>query len=271
MGVLRMTRWLSGVVLATTALLASTTGARADDACWHLVLGAIAHEAADSHPSYITYSENVDITADSRRFIYYDTDIVYRTDGVAYIEDERFARAFVSDELEPGPPVLGPYGNARNGWLPEELRRGRLQTIASVQNLPHLPCTDEGDETIDGERYAHLVVGVADESRPALKEIWVDRQSLWIPRLIVSGYLLHYQNYGVGHELADYQVEMQNVAGFAVVRTVRWSSYVRWYHETAKLDAVYTFGNYRFGAAENVRRQLMQSSQSTFSSPRPRL
>ena len=271
MGVLRMNRWVSGVVLATTTLLASTTGARADDACWHLVLGAIAHEAAASHPSYIAYSENVDISSGGRPFIYYDTDIVYRIDGVAYIEDGRFARAFVSDELEPGPPVLGPYGSARNGWLPEELRGGRLQTIASVENVPHLRCNDEGDETIDGERYAHLVVGVADERRPALKEIWVDRQSLWIPRLIVSGYLLHYQSYSVERGLADYQVEMQNVAGFAVVRTVRWSSYVRWYHETAKLDGVYTFGNYHFTAADSVRRQLMRSSQSIFSSPRPRL
>ena len=172
-----MTRWLLGVVLATTALLASTTTARADDACWHLVLGAIAHEAAAAHPSYITYSENVDIASGGRPFIYYDTDIVYRSDGVAYIKDGRFARAFVSDELEPGPPVLGPYGGARRGWLPENLT-GEFETIASVENVPQLSCRDEGDETIDGERYAHLVVGVADEHRPALKEIWVNRQSL---------------------------------------------------------------------------------------------
>lgn len=250
-----MTRWLTAVVLATTALLASATRARADDACWHLVLGAIAHEAAASHPPYITYSENVDITSGGRSFIHYDTDIVYRVDGLAYVEDGRFAQAFISDELEPGPPMLGPYGSARRGWLPESVAGG-LQTIASVENVPHLSCNDEGNETIDGARYARLVVGVADENRPALKEIWIDRQSLAIPRLIVSGYLLHYQTYAVEHRLVDYQIDMQNVDGFAVLRSARWSQHVRWYQQSAKLDGVYTFGNYRFDASDTIKHLL---------------
>ncbi len=266
-----MTRWLLGGALVAVAMLTSTPGARADDACWHLVFAAITHDAAAPHPEYISYSQNVDITADSHPFFYYNIDVVYRDDGMAYVDDPRWAQAFVSDELEPGPPVLGPYGNARNGWLPEELRGARLQTIASVQNVPHLPCTDEGDETIDGVRYAHLVLGVADKSRPALKEIWINRQSLAIPRLIVSGVLLR-QNYAVFRRgLIDYQVDMQNIGGYPVVRTVRWTSRVGWYGQTTKFDAMYTFGNYRFTAAERIRRQLMQSSQSTFSSPRPRL
>ncbi|MGB6985003.1 MAG: hypothetical protein WBD74_03380 [Candidatus Aquilonibacter sp.] len=241
------------------------------DACWHLVFAAIRHDAAAPHPQYISYSENVGITADDRPYFKNDVDVVYRDDGISYVDDTRWSKPFVSDQLEPGPPVLGPYDKARYGWLPQELLGGRLQTIASVESVPKLPCTDEGDETIDSVRYAHLVLGVADKSLPALKQIWIDRQSLWIPRLIVSGVLLR-QNYAVfGHGLADYQVDMQNLGGYAVVRTVRWTSRVRWYDMTTKLDAVYTFSNYRFTAAESIRRQLMQSSQSTFSSPRPHL
>ena len=223
------------------------------DACWHLVFVAIRHSAAAPHPEYISYSENADITSSGRPFFYNDADIVYRTDGIAYVEDTRFAQGFITHELlEPGPPVLGPYGSARYGWLPTDVLGGRLPTIASVENIPNLPCTDEGDETIDGVRYAHLVTGVADESRPALKQIWIGRRSLEIPRLIVSGVVL-YQN---GHGLADYQVDLQNIAGYAVVRTVRWTTRVHWYDQNTKLDAVYTFGNYRFTAEESVRRQL---------------
>ncbi|HTZ53573.1 MAG TPA: hypothetical protein VMB20_00805 [Candidatus Acidoferrum sp.] len=265
-----MTRWLLGGAFVAVATLTSMPRARADDACWHLVFAAIRHSAEAPRPQYISYSENVDITANTNPFLYYNIDVVYRTDGIAYVEDSRWAQAFVThDLLEPGPPVLGPYGSARYGWLPAGVLGGRLQTIASVENFPKLPCTDEGDETIDGVRYAHLVTGVADKRRPALKEIWIDRQSLAIPRLIVSGVLL-YENF-YGHGLADYQVDMQNVGGYAVVRTVRWTSLVRSYHQTTKLDAVFTFGNYRFTAEDRIRRELMQSSQSTFSSPRPRL
>jgi hypothetical protein len=241
------------------------------DACWHLIFGAMRHDAAAPHPRYISYSENVDITADRHPFFYFNIDVVYRDDGVAYVNDARWARPFVSDEVDPGPPVLGPYGKARSGWLPDELVGGRLQTIASVDNVPQLPCTDEGDETIDGARYAHLVTGVADKSRPALKEIWIDRQSLGIPRLIVSG-ILRRQNYAIFERgLTDYQVDMQNLGGYSVVRTVRWTSRIHWYDQSTNFAALYTFGNYRFTAADSVRRELMQSSQSTFSSPRPRL
>lgn len=266
-----MTRWLLGGALVVVAMLTSTPGARADVACWHLVFAAIRNDAAKPRPAYISYSENVNVTANGERYLYYDVDVVYRDDGISYVDDTRWSKPFISDQLEPGPPVLGPYDRARYGWLPQELLAGRLQTIASVENVPRLLCTDEGDETIDGVRYAHLVIGVADNGRPALKEIWINRQSLAIPRLVVSGYVLH-QNYAIfEHGLADYQVDMQNLSGYGVVRTVRWTSYLHWYHESAKLDAVYTFGNYRFTAADSVRRQLMQSSQSTFSSPRPRL
>ncbi len=238
------------------------------DACWRLVFSAIRHDAAAPHPQYISYSENVDVTANDHPFFKNNVDVVYRDDGISYVDDTRWSKPFVSDQLEPGPPVLGPYDKARYGWLPAELLGGRLQTIASVENIPKLPCTDEGDDTIDGARYAHLVLGVADKSLSALKEIWIDRESLTIPRLIVSGVLLYYRN---GRGLADYQVDMQNIGGYAVVRTVRWTSRVHWYDQTTDLDALYTFGNYRFTAPDSIRRQIMQSSQSTFSSPHPRL
>lgn len=267
-----MTRWLLGSAFGVLAILVSATVARADNACWHLVLGAIAHDAAASHPPYITYSENVDIAEDGQRFLYYDVDVVYHDNGVAYIDDKRWGRPFVTDQLDPGPPVLGPYSDARRGWLPTEmLVDGRLETIASVENIPHLPCTDRGDETIEGVRYAHLVLGVADESRPSVKEIWINRQSLAIPRLIVSGYLL-YQNYAVfSHALTDFQIDMQSVDGHQVVRSARWTSYVHWYDQTSKFEATYSFYNYGFTASDAAPRHLIQSSQSTFSSPRPRL
>jgi hypothetical protein len=266
-----MTQWLLRGAIVAAAILATTPRARADDACWHLVFAAMRHDAAAPHPQYISYSENVDIVANRHPFLYYDIDIVYRDDGLAYVDDARYGQPFVSDELDPGPPVLGPYGKARSGWLLTGLPGGQLPTIASVENVPQRPCTDEGDETIDGVRYAHLVLGAADPSRPAPKEIWINRQSFEIPRLIVSGYLLH-QSYAIfEHRLADYQVDLQNLDGYAVVRTIRWTSRIRWYAQSTKFDAVYTFGNYRFTAADSVRRQLTQSSQSTFSSPRPRL
>jgi len=245
-----MTRWLLCGAATAALVLGSTLTARADEGCWRLLYGAIERQAAAPHAAYISYSELINIENDGHRYERASANITYRDDGLASIDDDRWVDPFVSDLLEPGPPVLGPYGDRRQDWLAAAERQYALPLIADVRTEPVRVCRDMGDELVDGRLVAHLALPDAPKDHPALKEIWIDRHSLAIARLIESEHLTIYTiSWDLEHPLFDFTIDMQNVDGYAVVRRVTWNISFKVYDQTSTLDAQYDFTNYAFETA----------------------
>ncbi len=244
-----MTRWLLQGTIAAVLALASPAAARSDDdACWQLLYGAIERNAAAQHAEYISYSELVNIQSDGHRFEFANASITYRDDGMASVDDDRWDQPFISDQLEPGPPVLGPYGVRREEWLAAQTQGSEIPTIADLHNAPKSACVDRGDQNTDGTKAAHVVLPAAPRDRPALKEIWIDRQSLAIVRVVVSEYLTFYlPSTKLERELTDYTLDVENIDGYVVLRRVTWSYSVPYYDQRSSLVAEYDFGNYQFG------------------------
>jgi len=242
-----MTRLVLLGSLAAAFVLATSAVARADDACWQLVFAAIEHDAAAPHAAYISYSELVNIQEDGRRYERASANITYRDDGTASIDDDRWARPFMSNFLEPGPPVLGPYGKRRDDWLAVASQRFALPLIADVHNQAQRACVDRGDEVVDGQTVADIALIDAPTDRPALKEIWIDRRSLDIARVRLSEYLtIAAVDWSLEHVLTDFSVEMEHVNGYSVVHRVYWTYDMKVYDQWSTLDAEYDFDNYAF-------------------------
>ncbi len=245
-----MTRLLLFVSLTAAFILATGAAARADDACWQLVYAAIERDAAAPHAAYISYSELVNIQEDRRRYERATANITYRDDGTASIDDDRWARPFVSNFLEPGPPVLGPYGKRREDWLAVASQRFALPLIADVHDNAQRICVDRGDVLVDGETVADIALLDAPTDRPALKEIWIDRRSLDIAQVVLSEYLtIAAVDWSLEHVLTNFSVEMEHVDGYAVVHRVNWTYSMKVYDQWSTLDAEYDFDNYAFDNA----------------------
>jgi hypothetical protein len=245
-----MTRLFLFCSLAVALVLVTSAAARADDACWQMVFAAIERDAAAPHAAYISYSELVNIEEDRRRYERATANITYRDDGTASIDDDRWARPFISNFLEPGPPVLGPYGKRRDDWLAIASQRFALPLIADVHNEAQRQCVDRGDQVVDGESVADIALINAPTDRPALKEIWIDRRSRDIARVVVSDYLtIAGVDWSLEHVLTDFSVEMQHVNGYAVVHRVLWTYTMKVYDQWSTLDAEYDFDNYAFDNA----------------------
>lgn len=245
-----MARLLLSGAIAAVLVLGSTAAARADDACWELLYAAIQHDAATPHAAYISYNELVDIREDGFRYERTTANITYRDDGQASIDDDRWSHPFVSNLLDPGPPVLGPYGDRRADWLSSAASAYALPLIADVHNQTDRQCVDRGDQTVNGFDAAHLVLPNAPTDRQALKEIWIDRRTHAIARVIVAEYLKVLTiTWGQRKALTDFAIDMQNVDGHDVVQRVTWTYSFHVYDQTSLLAAEYDFSNYRFGQA----------------------
>jgi len=239
-------RLLCGALAAGFVLVTSAV-ARADDACWQLLYAALERDAAAPHAAYISYSELVNIQDDGHRYERVNANITYRDDGIASVDDERFARPFMSAVLEPGPPVLGPYGSRRQNWLEAASAEYTFPLIAAVHNQTHRACVDMGDETVNGLRVAHLVLSDAPANQPTLKALWIDRRSKVIARIVLADYFAMYTGAAnLKSALTDFSIDMQNVDGYQVLQRVTWSYTYRVYDQTSRLQAEYDFDNYRF-------------------------
>ncbi len=229
------------------ALLASTAGARAaDDRCWQTAFEAIRHSAAAPRPTFTSYAEQEHLIVDgvSMEDVFYD--ITYRDDGIALIDD-RWSRPWVSNRLEPGPPLLGPYGADRKNWLGMPGIDLPYPTIATVRSHPSEPCSMLGAEPYDGISTIHITFPDAPTDRPALKAMWIDPQTGDIMKLVVSGRVNVRANRSdrTAH-YADFQIELEHKGAYTVVRHVTWSYSLRVYSQVAKFFGEYYYRNYRF-------------------------
>lgn len=237
---------LAAALLFLTCMVHARTAN--EDPCWQLLYSALQHNAAAPHSPYISYTESIHITQDGHRYELANAFVTYRDDGLAYVDDDRWVHPFVSRVLEPGPPVLGPYGPARSSWLSlDETMMPRLPIIAETRNYQHR-CIDKGDESIDGKSAAHLVIADAPEDRPALKSIWIDRASLAVRRAIVSQWLTFLYDYSGkrGQELVDYTIAVQELDGYSVIKQVNWEYTYRVFSQYSTISAEYTFGGFVF-------------------------
>jgi hypothetical protein len=245
-----MTRLLLCGALVASLILGTTAVAHADDACWQLLYAAIERDAAAPHAPYITYNELVDIREDGFRYERTTANITYRDDGQASIDDDRWSHPFVSNMLDPGPPVLGPYGSRRADWLSAAATAYALPLIADVHSQQDRQCIDRGNESVNGVSVAHLVLSNAPPGRQALKEIWIDRQSHAIARVVVAEYLKVFTaGWNLEKALTDFSIDMESVDGHDVVQRVTWQYVFHVYDQTSLLAAEYDFSNYRFDQA----------------------
>ncbi len=245
-----MTRLLLCGALVASLILGTTAAAHADDACWQLLYAAIEREAAAPHAPYISYNELADIREDGFRYERATANITYRDDGEASIDDDRWSHPFVSNLLDPGPPVLGPYGSRRADWLSVAATAYALPLIADVHSQQDRQCFDRGNELVNGVSAAHLVLSNAPRDRQALKEIWIDRQSHAIARVVVAEYLKVFTvAWNLKKALTDFSIDVESVDGHDVVQRVTWQYLFHVYDQTSLLTAEYDFTNYHFEEA----------------------
>lgn len=242
-----MPRLLLCGAMTAALVFSSVTAARADDACWQLLYAAIERDAALPHTAYITYNELADIREDGFRYERATANITYRdNDGLASIDDDRWSHPFVSNLLDPGPPVLGPYGDDRAGWMSAAASAYALPLIADVHNQTRR-CIDGGDQFINGFNAAHLVLPNAPPDRQALKEIWIDRHTHAIARVVIAEYIKVFTvAWDMKKALTDFTIDMESVDSHDVVQRVTWNYTFRVYDQTSLLAAEYDFTNYRF-------------------------
>lgn len=243
-------RFIGGLA-AAVLFFGSTAIASAEnvDPCWELLYQALEHSAASQHAPYISYGELIHITQDGHRYEFANANVTYRDDGVAYIDDDRWVHPFLSRSLEPGPPVLGPYGPNRDTWLSfdDSTSITQLPVIASTRNYRN-ECVDQGDETVDGRATAHLIIPDAPDDRPALKAIWIDRKTFAIRRAVVSQWLTFLYDYSGkrGQRLVDYTIAVEDINGYSVIHQVNWEYTYRVYSQFSTISAEYTFNGFHF-------------------------
>lgn len=241
---------------AAFLFLCCAAGVRAAtlDPCWQLLYKAMEHSAAAAHAPYISYAESIRITQDGRRYERANATVTYRDDGLAYIDDDRWVHPFVSTVLEPGPPVLGPYGSERTSWLSfQQVTDAPIPVIAETRNYRRA-CIDQGDEMVDGSRSAHLVVADAPEDRPALKAIWVDRSTFEVRRAVVSQWLTFLYDYSgkKGQQLVDYTIAVEEINGYSVIKQVNWEYTYRVFSQYSTISAEYNFDGFHFDSQPPV-------------------
>lgn len=221
-------------------LIAATAGILP---CWDIFDAALRHSALSEHPPFVTYDERISITEDNQRIVQSVAHVEYRDDGVARVRDERFDfEPIVTRRAEPGPPELGPYGSARQNWLPQSQL---FRTIAAVRSDGDLQCFDDGVETYKGHSTYHLQFVDRVQNRPALEDLWVDTQSDAVWKLETTGYVYFAGDDG-GHALADFQVEFTYAGSYLVVDHVVWQYTQREYSQTSNFFGEYTLSGYRF-------------------------
>lgn len=246
-----VSRWFGICAIAVAAVLGSVSSARASsdasDECWQLIMQSLDRSAHAPHARFTSYGERAKITEDGRTLENVRASITYRDDGLAYVDDERWVYPFISHYLEPGPPVLGPYGDARNMWLGlDERPPTALPIIADVHNHPNLTCRDSGIDSIDRQTLRHLFIGEEKPNRLGLRSIWIDPTTYEIRRVVVSGPLRIYGNGDFIEQTADYTVDVQHVDGYTVVNRVWWKYEEEVFSQRTVVNAEYDFTDYRF-------------------------
>jgi hypothetical protein len=212
--------------------------------CWSLYDAALSHSAASAHPPYVTYNERISVSADGARVLFSRASVDYRDDGLARVSDERFDyRPFLTRTAEPGPPELGPYGKWRSQWLPSP---AGLPIIANVRSTGSVQCTLAGEELYKGHDTYHLTFTGAAGNRPHLNDLWIDRNSRDIWKLIVTGPVPLVDETGQSRGMGSFEVELGYSGSHLVVNHVVWSYRLHEYAQYVDYFGEYVFDGFAF-------------------------
>lgn len=239
---------LTGTLLVACTLVCTARGRADSDACWQLVYKTIERSASAPHASFTQYSERGSIMQDGALLQRETIDVLYRDDGLAVVDDSRWAHPLVSNALEPGPPVLGPYGSRRNVWLALDDVELPYPLIGDVHTHPKSPC-DERDEDYQGAVATRIDLPDQPGDRPGLRTLWLDPKSGDVRKIIVLGRLLfHGSDASNAPHYTPFEVEFQKAGSYTVVRHVTWSYRLRYYSQSSQLFGEYYYGGYSFPA-----------------------
>lgn len=228
--------------MLSALVLAAVTGPQ----CWDVFGAALRHNAIGPHPAYVSYDERISVTQDTLPVIYSLAHVDYRDDGTARVEDQRFNyEPIYTNQTEPGPPELGPYGSARAAWFPFDTNDPSLRVISSIHVNGNLTCTLDGVVDYKGHRTYHLVFGNYSPAKPTIKEIWIDTTSQDVWKLTVSGPVYFADETGA-QPLADFQVELGYAGPFLVVNHVVWQLHHHEFSQYANYFGEYTLTGFNF-------------------------
>ena len=173
-------------------------------------------------------------------------DVLYRDDGLAVVDDSRMARPLVSNALEPGPPVLGPYGMRRNIWLSLDDVELPYPLIGDVHTHPRTAC-DMRDEYYDGSTALRIDLPEAPQDKPGLQALWLDPKSDTVRKVIVLGRLIFRgPDPSNAPHFAPFEVEFQQQGRYTVVRHVTWKYNLKFFSQTTSLFGEYYYDGYTF-------------------------
>ena len=242
---------LIAAVAAASAIGVNATPSN-DGACWQIIGAALDRSAHSSHARFISYGEQSAFSADGRTLNTFNSNITYRDDGLAYIDDARWTNPMISEVLEPGPPVLGPYGASRAAWLSidSDLSNSKLPVIAHVYAHPNASCRDAGVQTLEGRALRHLIVAENDLSRRGLHEMWLDPNAMDIIRVVIRAPVHFLEQNAVAQSFANYVIDIQNVFGHPVLRRVTWTYRDKQNGQWTDLAAQYDFHDFHFSDVE---------------------
>ncbi len=242
---------ISQLMAGIAAAAIGTSNAQANNgACWQMIGSAVKRSAQAVLPKFISYSERTEFSLNGKPANTYNSQITYRDDGMAYINDDRWTYPMVSESIEPGPPALGPYGDNRAAWLSTESDgSSNLPVIAHVYAHRTRSCRDAGPATIDNRLVEHLIVDAENPSDAGLREIWIDPQ-LDIARLILRAPMTMLVRNAPVQDFANFQVDVEFVDGHAVVRQVSWAYHQKHDGDYEDLAGNYEFMNYSFSQSE---------------------
>lgn len=188
--------------------------------CWDVYDAAMHRSAQAVQPRFVSYDENIWVRAYQKDVVHERTHVDYRGDGLAIVQDPRYGpRPVLTRELEPGPPLLGPYGSSKARW---QLRDpSELQTISDVRVTGDERCENAGVVQLDGAPVFHLIFHRDDSSSAGLKELWVDANTAEIRRVVITGPVV-YLGTRDRARLADFDVRVKVVDGYSVITRVTW-------------------------------------------------
>ncbi|HVS47034.1 MAG TPA: hypothetical protein VMS32_10285 [Verrucomicrobiae bacterium] len=229
------------MLLGALALLAMS----GQQPCWSIYDSALTHRVTEAQPAYVTYDERIALTDDDFPILNSVAQIAYRSDGLARVDDLRFSGfSYVTNHVEPGPPLLGPYGDQRDAWLPSA--DPPFPIIENVHSHGGATCSNLGIEQYHGHTTYHLQLTASDPNRPSVKALWIDTGSQEVWKVIASGRLLFVAAQTNVRPLADFEVELAQEGPYVVVNHVTWSYNLRVYSQYENFFGEYYMSDFAY-------------------------
>ena len=205
--------------------------------CWNAYDAALRHSAQAAHPQFVSYDESARLDGGAQRVVRERAHIDYRDDGTALVLDDRAGPSpIVTRNVDPGPPVLGPYGRARAAWMSPDLWPP-IRTAANSGGTDGEICTMAPSVSIEGARAYHLLFYRRKQS-VGLDELWVDAHTFQIRRVILTGLVLF--GASITAKPTNYDISVSRSGPYNVVSHVVWS--------LGGYTGDYTFANFSFPA-----------------------